>query len=387
MMMTNIRVLLFTDTLCDVNGVSRFIQDISKLAHQKEVELYVVTSTLKRCPDLPNVHIIKPILRMKMPFYPDLDLVFPSYKKLKSITDEIDPDVVHISTPGFVGMMGRRIAKKRSIPMLGTYHTDFPAFAYKNIPYTIVKHIGNRVMQCFYRDFKALFVRSEAYQKIVKEDVRFNAENIHLLKAGIDTRKFNIGYKDRSIWQQYGISEHSVKALYVGRFTKEKNFPLLLELWKTYYRESGNKNIYLITVGGDLDESLFERYHIKSLGIKRGEALSKIYASSDLFLFPSTTDTLGQVVMEAMSSGLPVIVSDKGGPKTVIGREQEAGYAIDVKDQAKWLEKINLLIKERKLRENLGEKGHEIIARMDIEQSFDAFWEVHRECNQNVTVL
>ncbi|MBN2249753.1 MAG: glycosyltransferase family 1 protein [Campylobacterales bacterium] len=375
--MKNIKVLLFTDTLCDVNGVSRFIQDISRIASQKGLALYVVTSTVKSCPDLPNVQIIKPSFRTRMPFYRDLDLVIPSYRKLKSITEEIDPDVVHISTPGFVGLMGRRIARKRSIPMVGTYHTDFPAFAYKNMPCRIVKYIGNRVMQWFYRDFKALFVRSEAYQKIVREDVRFDPEKIHTLKAGIDTRKFHAGYRDMGIWQEYGIPERSLKALYVGRFTKEKNFPLLLELWKAYYTQSKNKNIYLITVGGNLDDSLFERYHIRSLGIKKGEELSKIYASSDLFLFPSTTDTLGQVVMEAMSSGLPVIVSDIGGPQTLIGKEREAGYALDVKERALWLEKIKVLMEDEVLRKELGGKGHQIIARMDIEKSFEVFWKEH----------
>ncbi|MDD3592926.1 MAG: glycosyltransferase family 1 protein [Sulfurovum sp.] len=377
--MKNIKVLLFTDTLCDVNGVSRFIQDISKLARQKGLSFYVVSSTVKICPDLPNVRIIKPSFRTRMPFYPDLDLVVPSYRRLKSITEEIDPDVVHISTPGFVGLMGRRIARKRSIPVLGTYHTDFPAFAYKNMPFRIVKYIGNRAMQWFYRDFKALFVRSEAYQKIVREDVRFDPAKIHTLKAGIDTRKFHTGYRDMGIWQAYGIPERSVKALYVGRFTKEKNFPLLLELWKAYYTQSKNKNIYLITVGGDLDDSLFERYHIRSLGIKRGEELSKIYAGSDLFLFPSTTDTLGQVVMEAMSSGLPVIVSDRGGPQTLIGRDHRAGYAIDVNDTSQWREKIRALMEDEAHRAEMGAKGSRLIARMDIEKSFEAFWKEHMQ--------
>ena len=379
MRMKNTKVLLFTDTLCDVNGVSRFIQDISKLAHQKGLAFYVVTSTVKTCPDLPHVRIIKPSFRTRMPFYPDLDLVFPSYRKLKSITEEIDPDVVHISTPGFVGLMGRRIARKKSIPVLGTYHTDFPAFAYNNMPYTIVKQVGNRVMRWFYRDFRAIFVRSEAYQKIVREDVKFDPAKIHTLKAGIDIHKFHAGYRDMGIWQGYGIPEGSLKALYVGRFTKEKNFPLLLELWKAYYAQSQNKNIYLITVGGDLDESLFEKYHIRSLGIKRGEELSKIYAGSDLFLFPSTTDTLGQVVMEAMSSGLPVIVSDKGGPQTLIGKEREAGYAIDVKERALWLEKIKALMEDEPLRAELGARGSRLIARMDIEKSFEAFWKEHMQ--------
>ena len=172
--MKKTRVLLFTDTFCDINGVSRFIQDITKLAFQKGLEFYVVTSTMKTCPDLPNVYNIKPLFRTKMPFYPELDLVFPSYKALRSIADEIDPDVIHISTPGFVGIMGRRIAQKRSIPMIGTYHTDFPGFVYKNMPNRIVKSIGDRAMQYFYRDFKALFVRSEAYRKIVAKDKPFH---------------------------------------------------------------------------------------------------------------------------------------------------------------------------------------------------------------------
>ncbi|MGC9351676.1 MAG: glycosyltransferase, partial [Sulfurovum sp.] len=219
--------------------------------------------------------------------------------------------------------------------------------------------------------------RSEAYRKIVQEDVGFDPEKIHTLKAGIDTRKFNTGYRDRTIWQEYGIPESAVIALYVGRFTKEKNFPLLLELWKACYSESKNREIYLITVGGHLDESLFERYHIKSLGIKRGEELSKIYASSDLFLFPSTTDTLGQVVMEAMSSGLPVIVSDKGGPQTLIGKAEEAGYSIDVNDRAQWMEKIKTLMEDPLLRADLGAKGKRLIAYMGIEKSFEAFWKAH----------
>lgn len=377
MMMKQIRVLLFTDTLCDINGVSRFIQDISRLAYQKGLEFHVVTSTIKACPGLPNVRIVKPLVRTKIPFYPELDLAFPSYRALKSITDEVNPDVIHVSTPGFVGIMGRRIAQKRALPMIGTYHTDFPGFAYKNMPCRIVKSIGDKVMQYFYRDFKALFVRSEAYKEIVRNDVRIDPEKIHTLLAGIDTGTFNKSHKDMGIWGKYGIPESSVKALYVGRFTKEKNFPLLLELWKKYYDRSKHKNIYLVTVGGDVDEALFERYHIKSLGIKKGEELSRIYASSDLFLFPSATDTLGQVVMEAMSSGLPVIVSDKGGPKTLIDERKRQGYAIHPDHKEAWLDTIERLMSDAVLRKKFGDNGAEYISDRSIEKSFKSFWQVH----------
>lgn len=383
MRMRHTKVVLFTDTFCDINGVSRFLQDIAGIAQNNSLGLYIITSSVKSCPEMKNVYIVKPKFRTKIPFYPELDLVLPSYKALKHILDQIEPDVVHISTPGFVGMMGRRIAKKRSLPVIGVYHTDFPAFAYNNLPFKIVKYIADRFMQNFYKDFKALFVRSESYRKIVNTDVKFDNENIHILQAGIDVDKFNRSYKDMEIWEEYNIPKNATKALYVGRLTKEKNFPLLIDLWKQYYQKRNDKNIYLIVLGGDVESSLFEQYHIKSLGVKRGEALSKLYASSDLFLFPSTTDTLGQVVMEAMSSGLPVIVSDKGGPKTLINEERRNGYAIDTSDQHTWLEKISELMENKILRDTLGENGHKYISDMGISKSFDAFWYEHVKHAQN----
>jgi len=115
------------------------------------------------------------------------------------------------------------------------------------------------------------------------------------------------------------------------------------------------------------------------LGIKRGVELSKIYASSDLFLFPSTTDTLGQVVMEAMSSGLPVVVSHLGGPKTVVEEAKGSGFAIDIADNKMWLEAIERLICDEVLRKSMGEIGSAFIAQKGIAQSFDAFWQVHIE--------
>jgi glycosyltransferase involved in cell wall biosynthesis len=376
--MKKIKVLLFTDTFCDVNGVSRFIQDISLLAQKEGLSFFVVTSSVKECPKFEGVEIFEPKFRMKIPFYPDLDLTFPSYRALERYTDQINPDVVHISTPGFVGLMGRRIAKNRSIPMVGTYHTDFPGFAYKNIPFEIVRKIGNLLMQVFYKEFCALFVRSEAYKQIVHHDVKFDLSQIHALQAGIDTRKFNTSFKEVKIWERYGVPKEATKALYVGRLTKEKNFPMLLELWKAYYEKSRDKNVYLIVLGGTFeDERLFEAYHIKALGIKKGEELSRLYASSDLFLFPSTTDTLGQVVMEAMSSGLPVIVSDQGGPKTLIDEKNRQGYAINVNQKQQWIDTIEKLMNDSRLRQEFGENGANHIAGMTIEKSFETFWQVH----------
>jgi len=378
-MKKNLKVLLFTDTFCDMNGVSRFIGDMARVADERGCALYVISSSIKCSSTQKNIKILKPLFRIPIPFYPKLDLVFPSYRALSRAVDEIDPDVVHISTPGFVGFMGRKIAKKRALPIIGTYHTDFAQFAYKNIPLGVIKQITNRIMHSFYRDFSAIFVRSQEYKKILKSDIGLDSSSIHLLKAGTDRKKFHPKYRDIKIWQKYEIPTEATKALYVGRVTKEKNFPLLVELWQSYYEKSEDKNIYLIVVGGDINPLLFASHHIKSLGVQQGEELSKIYASSDIFLFPSTTDTLGQVVMEAISSGLPVVVSDQGGPKTLIGESKKAGYAISVSDKDAWIETIARLMGDEKLRRELAQNGETLAAQMSIEQSFENFWQKHEE--------
>lgn len=385
-MKNKIKILLFTDTLCDLNGVSRFIQDMTKESIKesdinRDIQFYVITSSIKNsCPSLPNIYNIKPLFKMKMPFYNELDLVIPSYSAIKQAYQKISPDIIHISTPGMVGLMGRFLAKKNDIPIIGTYHTDFPKFIYNNIPIKWVEKLTIYIMKSFYKNFRALFVRSNEYIKITQEQTSLSNNQIHLLQAGIDTSKFNHKHKNIDIWDEYNIPKEHIKALYVGRLTKEKNFPLLLEYWSAYYELSSNKNISLIVVGsGKLNEEYYAAYNIFFVGEKRGEALSQIYASADFFLFPSTTDTLGQVVMEAMSSGLSVIVSDKGGPKTLIDKHNPAGYVINAENKEQWLKAIGALVEDKTLRINMSQRGIETINNMGIEKSYNAFIEKHKE--------
>lgn len=363
---------------------------MAKEAIKKEVQLFIITSTAKEdCPTLPNIYNIKPLLKMEMPFYNQLDLVFPSYREIKRVCEEIQPDIIHISTPGLVGFFGRSIAKKINIPIVGTYHTDFPKFIYNNIPIRWVEQLTIHIMRYFYKNFTALFVRSNEYMKITQKHTHLPQEHIHVLQAGIDTSKFNTNYKSINIWDEYNVPQNHTKALYVGRLTKEKNFPLLLEYWSTYFTLSQNKNISLIVVGsGKLNEEKYASFNVKFLGEKRGEALSKIYASADLFLFPSTTDTLGQVAMEAMSSGLSVIVSNKGGPKTLIDQNKPAGYVLDTKNKELWVESIHQLISNPALRKKMANNGISTIQNMGIEKSFESFIDKHIEVlNKDVIIL
>jgi len=112
------------------------------------------------------------------------------------------------------------------------------------------------------------------------------------------------------------------------------------------------------------------------LGFRHGEELSALYASSDLFVFPSVTDTLGQVVMESQASGLPVLVSDVGGPKEVV-EEGRTGFVLPADKPELWAEHIVSLAMDAAKRRAMGDAAHEAMQRLSIERSFEHFWSVH----------
>ncbi|MEJ2469046.1 MAG: glycosyltransferase, partial [Campylobacterales bacterium] len=189
------RICIFTDTIGDLNGVSRFIQDMGEQALEHGADLHIVSATAKYCPDLPNIHNLKPRWRMPMPFYRELDLAYPSAKALERKLLELKPDIVHISTPGPVGIIAKRLAKKHRLPVLGTYHTDFPAYIRNNTGMAWAKRVADRVMAGFYRPFKRVFTRSREYLEIMERDIGIAASRIELLPPGTNRQRFHPRHK------------------------------------------------------------------------------------------------------------------------------------------------------------------------------------------------
>jgi len=380
---TDLKIALFTDTICDANGVSRFLQDMAKEANKKDVEFTILSSTVKTyCDELPNVHIFKPTLKMKMPFYKELDLVWPPIFKMAKKLKELDPDVVHVSTPGFIGLIGLLIAMRYKKPVIGTYHTDFPMYLYKNTNSKLVKNITSFFMRLFYIKFKALATRSREYIDNIYEDIKFSKEDIYFLQPGTNIESFDPKYKKIEIWEDYGLEKEFKKFLYVGRATKEKNLDVLFDQWKEFYNKSELKQSYLVIVGnGELEKHKEElkKYNVVFLGHKQKEELSTIYASSDIFVFPSTTDTLGQVVLEAMASATPVMVTDEGGPCGIVdGSENEVGFIQNTDDKDKWIDRFCEIENGTIDTEFMGSNAYKYAQNFSIANTFDSFYEIHK---------
>lgn len=384
------KVALFTDTLGDINGVCRFIQNAAHYANTTGRQLDVITSTTFKVPEWGNIHNFEPSFATSIPKYENLQVVLPPLVKMLRHIDRTQPDVIHISTPGPVGLVGLVAARMLKIPVLGVYHTDFPAY----IDHLFEDHgftwATKKFMRSFYSPFSAIFTRSNDYIDSL-EALGLTRDKCLSLRPGVDTEIFDTAFADPDYFPRLAAQEapggapssrETARVLYVGRVSVEKNLPLLVKVWKETDKRCKARGLdaELIVVGDGPYRKEMEKQlrgtRVRFLGFRHGQELSTIYASADVFAFPSTTDTLGQVVMEAQASGNAVLVTDKGGPQEVV-QHGITGYILSSENPAAWADRLEALIADPTKRRAMGERAHEAMQSMTLADSFDHFWQAH----------
>jgi glycosyltransferase involved in cell wall biosynthesis len=199
-----------------------------------------------------------------------------------------------------------------------------------------------------------IYVPSKPYRdQLVSKD--FDPEKISILSRGVDLELFNPERRRPDYWKPYGLNGDP-KLLYVGRVSREKNVKVMLDAFSRL-REKGLKAQFAVVGDGPYLEELkseYDRHDVIFTGYLRGEALAEAYASADVFVFPSTTDTFGNAVLEAHACGLPAIVSDRGGPPEIV-RTHNSGLIVDTRDCDALADAMLRLLSEKDLQSSLRE--------------------------------
>jgi glycosyltransferase involved in cell wall biosynthesis len=235
----------------------------------------------------------------------------------------------------------------------------------------------------YYAQLDWIYVPSRSTGKeLARKGLR--PECLRLFPRGIDIQRFHPSHRDPDFMEAYA-ERSSLKLLYVGRVSKEKNLPLLVEVFKALCRDM--KNLSLIVVGdGPYLETMKEELKetpCAFTGYLKGEPLEKIYASSDLFVFPSTTDTFGNVVLEAQASGIPVVVTDKGGPQENI-IPGKTGLVVPADDGAAMLEAVRSLIKEPFRLTVMGKAARTYMEGRSFEKAFNETWNMYDQEDKGI---
>jgi len=241
-----------------------------------------------------------------------------------------------------------------------------------------------RALRRFYSHFALVIARSPAQEDAIRKIIGVKPEQIRCLVPGTDVERFHPEYKRSRVWEPFGLPPGAFVVLSVGRITPEKNFDFLLDVWQQVQlrRQPTDRTICLVVVGRGERDIMCQASAlpgVQLLGTQGPATLSSIYASADVLLFPSVTETLGQVGLEAGASGLPVIVSDQGGPRMYV-RDGLTGYILPTNDAARWAEQVWLLARDESLRRNLGAQARKhVVANHTLKASLSSYWDIHRE--------
>lgn len=347
------KIALFTDTLNEINGVAITIRRLVEKAKAEGVSLTVVTSSPEPNGSKDGVVNFCCVGEVALPEYPELKLNFPPILDVIDFVEREGFTSIHVSTPGTVGLLGLLIGRLMDIPVAGTYHTEIPQYVRDLTNDDFLEKAAWDYMIWFYGGMREVMVPSAGTRRQLVEH-GLAEEKVRPLPRWVDTDRFSPLLRTPRFWEIYGVG-NELKLLYVGRVSKEKNLELLAKAWREVAEK--RRDCRLIVVGDgpyrpEMEEALKGSGAVFT-GFLEGDELCTAYASSDLFVFPSATDTFGNVVLEAQASGLPVIVSDQGGPCELMVHG-ETGLVVRAGDGAALTDAILKLIDDRQLLREMG---------------------------------
>lgn len=305
------KLLLVTDTYPpDINGVARTLRTWAEALRARGHQVEVVT-TLDAIGSQENRHVAA---SLPLPGYPGLRMGFASSRTLQGIIESGGVDVLYVATETPLGIAAIRAARRLGVPVVSGFHTNFQTYLEEySLPGL------EAVAQTFLRAVHNQTARTLTPSEDTAEALRsWGIENVGVLGRGVDTRLFDPARRDESLRQQWGARPDTRVALYVGRLAAEKNLPLAALAMQTM-RERHPDLVGVFVGDGPRSKWLEAEYPgFVFAGARVGEDLARHYASADVFVFPSLTETFGNVVLEAMASGLSVTAFDYAGPRLLI---------------------------------------------------------------------
>ncbi|MGR3763108.1 glycosyltransferase family 4 protein [Rossellomorea sp. NS-SX7] len=309
------RIALFSDTYHpQVNGVAKTLKRLTDYFEKRGIEYKVfVPETDDRKEQYPNVHSFT---SFPFIFYPECRTAIANPHTIEKQLKEFSPTLIHVTTPLTMGLIGVRCAKKMNIPLVASYHTHFD-FYLDYYKMTWLSPLLWKYMKWFHSTARRIFVPSTDTKEHLESK---GFEHLSIWSRGVDCEMFSPSKRSKGMRDASQLHD-KLTLLYVGRLAPEKDLDTLTKIIKLMPQAVKDRVQWTIVGDGPLKKEMESDLHGENVlftGYLNGEDLADTYASSDLFVFPSASETFGNVVLEAFASGLPAIVADKGGVTTIV---------------------------------------------------------------------
>ncbi len=299
------RVAVVTDAISGVHGVSRTIEELRERGVPGyDIEVVGTDPAVDRR--------LASVAELDVPFYPGLHIGVPTLPGLVEALAEGRYDAVHVTSPGPAGVAAAVVARTMSLPLVGSHHTELGAYAELRSGDASIAGGVDMALAALYGICDTVLSPSVAADESLRT-LGVSAEKIGRWERGVELTRFGRRHRHE------GLLPGELNILYAGRLTREKGVDLLAESFLA--ARERDQRLHLVLAGGGPEEVLLRDRlgeHATFLSWLEGNDLPRAYASADLFVFPSRTDTFGQVLVEAQASGLPVLAVDEGGPRDLI---------------------------------------------------------------------
>jgi phosphatidylinositol alpha 1,6-mannosyltransferase len=341
------RVAYFTDTYLEVDGVANTARQFEAYVRRKSLPFLMLyggygQEKISRDGELTRVELPRSKFGFALDRKHDFDLAFLRHtSRVMEIVSDFNPDVLHITGPSDVGIMGALVAQRLKIPLVGSWHTNLHQYAEQRalpllrfLPGGWRRSLGRTIRELSFRATARFYhiprVLMAPNQELLALLEKASRKPCFLMGRGVDTELFHPCKRER--WGgRFTIG-------YVGRITTEKNVDALVEIERGLYA-AGVMDCRFLVVGQGASEQ-YLKSNLRNCdmpGVLSGEDLARAYASMDTFVFPSRTDTFGNVVLEALASAVPALVTDEGGPQFIV-KDGETGYVC--RDNTSFVERI-----------------------------------------------
>lgn len=292
---------------------------------------------------------------LPIPGYAELKFGLPAKRRLLKSWKKRRPDAVYIATEGPLGWSAMRAAQALGIAVISGFHTNFHAYSrYYNLGwlepviFAYLRHFHNRT--------QATLVPTENQQNdLLAQGYR----NVHVMRRGINKLLFHPEKRCDTLRQSLGVNEHTPICLYVGRIASEKNVTLIGKAYESVKAKFPEARFVFVGDGPQLGKLKTLYPDFIFAGMKKGEELAQYYASADIFLFPSLTDTFGNVVLEAMASKLAIVAFDQAAARELLMHQHSAMLVKDGKDTT-FIAHLETLLAHTEDRRRLAGKAHAI---------------------------
>jgi len=344
------RIALFSGNYNHVtDGVSLTLNRLVRYLIEKGAQVHVYAPTVDN-PAIDHAGTLVPVTSISAPGRPEYRVSLGLNRSARSDLTEFRPNLFHIATPDLLGLAALRVGRRLGIPVIATYHTHFASY----LDYYRLGSLESGVwkyLRWFYAQCREVYVPTESMIRVLESHgIR---GNLRIWPRGVESQLFTPARRSTSWRQSFGISDDEVIVTFVSRLVTEKGLGVVGEVHAMLSSRGVSHRLLFVGDGPEREELRSAHPDAVFAGHLSGEDLAVAYASSDIFLFPSETETFGNVTLEAMTSGLPVVVANATGSSSLV-RDGVTGFLCEPRNASLFADKVERLVRDAGLRKRIG---------------------------------